>query len=381
MWEAEMNGHVVGPPAHAGRLGAGEAFDDGLPVPIMMVDARGRVVHANQSAAGLFRIPLWRLLETPVLDLVAYHDRDRVARRLMQPRSVASWSQLHLTRRDREALPCRVWMDSPNADLDPESALPTVRWLILPGEPPSAELVGEQDALLAQLSGLPLEPPDQLIHLAEILCNADAGSSVVVKVESRSDIGRDLLLCTDPLAKELIDLEDRLGEGPRIEACASSASVMSQDLTRDHRWPSLVAEIARSEALGAGDDELPCVAMPLTVEGEVAATLTWYRRRPWDSRSGHVATAIAAVGHGVLRHLVTREAPSRTSDQYRQALESRAVIDQAKGMIMQALGCNPDEAFALLVRLSNDHNRKLRDLATAIVNRGLDPALPSCSSS
>jgi AmiR/NasT family two-component response regulator len=50
-------------------------------------------------------------------------------------------------------------------------------------------------------------------------------------------------------------------------------------------------------------------------------------------------------------------------------MESRAVIEQAKGIIMGERRCSADEAFRLLSKLSQDSNRKLRDVAAALVSR------------
>jgi AmiR/NasT family two-component response regulator len=60
--------------------------------------------------------------------------------------------------------------------------------------------------------------------------------------------------------------------------------------------------------------------------------------------------------------------------QLRAALDSRAVIDQAKGMLIAQHGCSPDEAFAMLCTASMRENRKLRDIATAMV----EGASPRC---
>jgi AmiR/NasT family two-component response regulator len=49
------------------------------------------------------------------------------------------------------------------------------------------------------------------------------------------------------------------------------------------------------------------------------------------------------------------------------AMEHRAVIEQAKGIVMAQQHCTPDEAFAPLSKLSQDTNRKLRDVATTLV--------------
>lgn len=55
------------------------------------------------------------------------------------------------------------------------------------------------------------------------------------------------------------------------------------------------------------------------------------------------------------------------ADQMRQAMEHRAVIEQAKGMLIAAHGCSPDEAFQMLAGHSRRTNRKVREIATAMV--------------
>ena len=54
-------------------------------------------------------------------------------------------------------------------------------------------------------------------------------------------------------------------------------------------------------------------------------------------------------------------------DGLRTAMASRATIEQAKGLIIAARGCTPDEAFDLLTRMSQNENRKLREVATSLV--------------
>jgi AmiR/NasT family two-component response regulator len=55
-------------------------------------------------------------------------------------------------------------------------------------------------------------------------------------------------------------------------------------------------------------------------------------------------------------------------------MESRAVIDMAKGVLIARHHCSPEEAFAILSRTSQNHNRKLRDLAGALVASEYDTA-------
>jgi AmiR/NasT family two-component response regulator len=61
------------------------------------------------------------------------------------------------------------------------------------------------------------------------------------------------------------------------------------------------------------------------------------------------------------------DAQANLAQQMQTAMESRAVIEQAKGIIMGSRHCTPDEAFAILTKLSQDTNRKLREVAVALV--------------
>lgn len=70
--------------------------------------------------------------------------------------------------------------------------------------------------------------------------------------------------------------------------------------------------------------------------------------------------------------------PAAENAQLRAALTSRAVIEQAKGMVMLVRGCCAVEAFAVLVAVSQQTNVKLRDVATVVVAAGsaTEPGLP-----
>ena len=62
-----------------------------------------------------------------------------------------------------------------------------------------------------------------------------------------------------------------------------------------------------------------------------------------------------------------------TAQQMREALESRKTIDMALGILIATRHCTPEEAFTVLSRTSQTHNRKLRDLAQALVDAESQP--------
>jgi AmiR/NasT family two-component response regulator len=86
------------------------------------------------------------------------------------------------------------------------------------------------------------------------------------------------------------------------------------------------------------------------------------------------ARLLAALAAAAVTATMARDDLQRQVAQLEQALQSRDVIGQAKGILMLQSGLGPDEAFTLLVRASQRENRKLRDIAQDIADRARRPA-------
>jgi len=169
---------------------------------------------------------------------------------------------------------------------------------------------------------------------------------------------------TDLRIAELDALQAHLVEGPSLDAIREAASVYSQDLAQEARWPQFAPR-----AVERGMSSL--LAYPLSRNDEVMGALNLYARRPSafdeeDQDVGslfavHVAVALgAAEAHAddVTRALRLQE-----------ALESRDLIGQAKGILMERQNIDADHAFDILRRASQRSNVKLRDVALLIVTR------------
>jgi GAF domain-containing protein len=152
-------------------------------------------------------------------------------------------------------------------------------------------------------------------------------------------------------------------QGPCLHALDSGEIVTVPDITRDDRWTDYLAH-----ALAHGVRS--SLSLPLQADGETAGALNLY------SRSAHAfddptvlsaAAALAAQGGAVLSIAVRQAQQVALTSQLREALASRAVIDQAMGILMAQQRCTADDAFALLRRTSQNRNRKIRDIAADIV--------------
>ena len=157
--------------------------------------------------------------------------------------------------------------------------------------------------------------------------------------------------------RELDELQYEIGEGPCREAIRSHATIIVEDLHADPRWPAWGRLM--SEELGIRSS----LSFRLfTRSDDTWGALNVYSRTPnsfteEDVLHGQTIAAMCAV---VLARSINDEHLAR-------ALETRTVIGQATGMIMERYGLDEQTAFNVLRRLSSQDNRKLNDLAQQVV--------------
>ncbi len=109
-------------------------------------------------------------------------------------------------------------------------------------------------------------------------------------------------------------------------------------------------------------------------DGKALGALDVYSREPDAFDAEAVSVAGIVAGHASLASQVaaTLFRHRDLSDGLRHAMASRAVIEQAKGILMAQQDCSAAAAFALLVSVSQRENRKLRDVAHSLVDRYAD---------
>jgi len=110
--------------------------------------------------------------------------------------------------------------------------------------------------------------------------------------------------------------------------------------------------------------------VPLVAAGRVVGALNLYAAAEdafGDESSRTIARHVAAQAATTLHNLRVYDASRTLARQLESAMESRAVIEQAKGVLMAQRDCSADEAFDMLRRASQRENVKLRDVAMRIV--------------
>ena len=167
---------------------------------------------------------------------------------------------------------------------------------------------------------------------------------------------------SSPLALDADELQYREGYGPCMDAGRTGMPMVVTDMRTEERWPSYTPRVLKRGVLSS-------LSVPLPFQGVTIGALNNYSREP--HAFGDDALALAEqittyIGIAVMNADAHAEAAA-TSAQMRQALESRKTIDMALGILIATHHCSPEEAFALLSRTSQTHNRKLRELAKDLV--------------
>ena len=133
----------------------------------------------------------------------------------------------------------------------------------------------------------------------------------------------------------------------------------------EQRWPDYAKHAATRGVRSS-------LSVPLPFQGATIGALNTYSGRPEAFGNDDVALALDIAGWVALA-IGNAEASSRTSEDLAHmtaAMKSRAVIEQAKGILIERYKITEDQAFTLLTHASQHRNLKLRDVADELVRTG-----------
>jgi GAF domain-containing protein len=224
----------------------------------------------------------------------------------------------------------------------------------------------------------PLEPSEAFAELGRIrLASTDIGSILdkIAELAQRAIPGADEVSVTlmrgngahtaaftGELALACDERQYERGHGPCLDAASTAATLLIDDMERETRWPDYTPGAAAAGALSS-------LSIGMPVHESAAGALNIYATKPdaFDDDAIVLAQTFAGYAAVALANAHLYDTQATLAQQMQAAMESRAVIEQAKGIIMGERHCGPDEAFRILSKLSQDTNRKLRDVAAAIV--------------
>ena len=157
-------------------------------------------------------------------------------------------------------------------------------------------------------------------------------------------------------------LQEQFGEGPCVDAFLKDAPVLADDLAADPRWPSV-------GPLAAGHGVRAVLGVPIDLRDGPMGTLNVYaaHRRGWDDSEIAAIQAYTRVIASLLRTAVQAHVSGRAATQLQRALDSRSLIEQAKGVLMERRGLDQQAAFELLRSRARSTRRRLQDVARETV--------------
>jgi len=161
---------------------------------------------------------------------------------------------------------------------------------------------------------------------------------------------------SDDVSRKVDAIQYETGEGPCLSAIRDHEVFQSGDLGREDRWPSFASRAQRETGITS------MLSFRLFVEGDTLGALNLFSKATdaFDDNSRTVGVVFAA-------HAAVALSTAIHEEQMDEALASRDLIGQAKGILMAREGVSADEAFDMLRRASQRLNLKLRDVAGQMV--------------
>lgn len=163
-----------------------------------------------------------------------------------------------------------------------------------------------------------------------------------------------------PDAAGLVDVQLGCGRGPVIGALASDTPISCPDTLTETRWPEFAAAALR---VGVRNSVTLSYRGPVTV----VLTLLGVRPRAVSPDQLQLAELLVAYGSALVGAVAEYGDSRRTAVQLRDAATGRAVVDQAKGILMHALGCSAEEALDRIRDVSQRSNLRATEVAKRIV--------------
>jgi GAF domain-containing protein len=176
----------------------------------------------------------------------------------------------------------------------------------------------------------------------------------------------DTVVASADFVRAVDDIQYALMEGPCVTAAAERRTVRSGLLEQDPQWPRFGPRVAHLGVHSA-------LSLPLLVGDLVVGAMNVYshERDVFDDHAQQLGEMFAAPAAVSVRNAQVLDHTRRLADQLQTALSSRALIDQALGILMSRRGGTADDAFASLRRMSQHNNVKVSAVARDIVEQAV----------
>ena len=218
---------------------------------------------------------------------------------------------------------------------------------------------------LTQLADLRTSPVTLEAALHRIVESADAlfqvDGSALMLVDS-DQVLRNLAV-SHLRAALLEELQAEHGEGPCVDAYDDKQPVWADDLGREERWPGF-------SPAAAGRGLVAVLASPIPYSNEAVGVMAVFGSgpHPWTEAERQAIVAFTDLAAMLVLNAMEARERGLIAVQLQGALDSRVVIEQAKGVLVGRHGLSPRQAFERLRGLARDRRRPLAEVAAEVVD-------------
>jgi putative methionine-R-sulfoxide reductase with GAF domain len=231
-----------------------------------------------------------------------------------------------------------------------------------------AETAAEDDDLRSSLTALSelatgqMELRDVLTRVAEfaVLAIPGADGAGLTLIEAGHT---DTIVASAPFVTQVDAIQYGIGEGPCITAATEARTMRSGSLDTDPLWPRFGPRVGHLGVHSA-------LSLPLLTADGVLGAMNIYAHAPdaFDERAARLGELFAVPAAIAVQNAQVLAQAKRLASQLQTALTNRAVIDQAKGILISRIGCSSEEAFERLSQISQTDNQKLHNVAQSVVD-------------
>jgi GAF domain-containing protein len=207
----------------------------------------------------------------------------------------------------------------------------------------------------------------RVVELTKVVMPGHGEASVSLLVNDRPTTA----VFTGDLARDCDESQYGRGYGPCLHAASSGEVTEVVDARVETRWRDYAERAAEQGALSS-------LSIPLPLSAGIAGALNVYAREPaaFDDEAREAGRRFAPYAGAAVSNMFAYQNAEALADHLELTVESRAVIDQAKGILMERHKLPPDRAFQMLARISMQTNSQLRVVAEELVATGRLPRIP-----
>jgi GAF domain-containing protein len=199
----------------------------------------------------------------------------------------------------------------------------------------------------------------QLVSAAKALLGVDGAGLMLA--DERGELR--WATASDQQTQVIEEGQERLGEGPCVNAFAEHAPMAMRDAAREPHW-GRITNVVTGQQMRAG------LSVPVQLEGGPIGSLDLYSAEPrdWDQAEVSAAQVYAALAATLLSQAVAAQVKGRLAEQLQVALEHRTRIERAKGMLMVREGIDDAAAFERLRSAARSSRRPLIDVVNEVLS-------------